>query len=105
MDSLAEPLDAAVYNRVSDDRKGRSRSPEEQNKENLAACADEGGPVRATSTEPDSASASRFATKARAEWERLSADLKAGAFGVVVVWETSRSSRRMAPFVDLLDAC
>jgi DNA invertase Pin-like site-specific DNA recombinase len=98
-------LDAAVYNRVSDDRKGRSKSPQEQNEENLAACHDEGWTVRATYTEPESASASRFTAKVREEWERLSADLKAGKFGVVVVWETSRSARRMAPFVDLLDAC
>ena len=105
MSAPSPPLDAAVYNRVSDDRNGRSKSPEEQDEENRAACADEGWAVRAAYTEPESASASRFATKARDEWERLSADLKAGKFGVVVVWETSRSSRRMAPFVELLDAC
>src|SRR6266568_1239210 len=103
--TVPAPLDAAVYNRVSDDRKGRSKSPQEQNEESLAACADEGWAVRATYTEPESASASRFTTKVREEWERFSADLEAGKFGVVVVWETSRASRRMASFVGLLDAC
>ena len=98
-------LDAGVYNRVSDDRKGRSKSPQEQNEENLAACRDQGWAVRATYTEPDSASASRFATKIREEWERFLRDLDAGKIAVLVVWETSRSSRRMAPFVQLLDAC
>lgn len=101
----SRPLRAAVYNRVSDDRKGRSKSPQEQNEENLAAVADEGWIVAAAYTEPDSASASRFARKAREEWERLTADLAARKLDVVVVWETSRSSRRMAPFVDLLDVC
>jgi DNA invertase Pin-like site-specific DNA recombinase len=99
------PDDAAVYNRVSDDQHGRSKSTAEQDAENRAACADAGWAIRGTYTEPESASASRFTTKARQEWERLTADLKAGRYGVVVVWETSRSSRRMAPFVDLLDTC
>jgi len=102
---LPDPLDAAVYNRVSDDKNGRSKSTAEQGTENLAACRDEGWTVKGTYTEPEGASASRFARKAREEWERLFADLKAGMYGVVVVWETSRSSRRMAPFVELLDIC
>jgi DNA invertase Pin-like site-specific DNA recombinase len=102
---MPELLRAAVYNRVSDDRNGRSKSPQQQNEENLAAARDEGWTVAASYTEPESASASRFARKAREEWERLTADLKAGKLDVVVVWETSRSARRMAPFVDLLDAC
>jgi DNA invertase Pin-like site-specific DNA recombinase len=101
----SEPLDAAVYNRVSDDKGGRSKSTAEQDTENRAACRDAGWTIKGAYTEPESASASRFATKAREEWERLTADLKAGRYGVVVVWETSRSSRRMAPFVDLLDTC
>ena len=105
METLAAALAAGVYNRVSDDRKGRSKSPEEQNEESAAACREQGWRIAATYTEPESASASRFARKAREEWERLCADLKAGLFGVLVVWETSRSTRRMAPFVDLLDAC
>ena len=100
-----DDLDAGVYNRVSDDRDGRSKSPEEQDKENRAACAEQGWPVRAAYTEPASASASRFARKAREEWERCLRDLAAGLFGVLVVWETSRSARRMAPWVELLDAC
>lgn len=97
--------EAAVYNRVSDDKEGRSTSTDQQNAENAAACREQGWPIAATYTEPESASASRYARKAREEWERLSGDLKAGKFGVVVVWEASRSSRRMAPFVELLDTC
>ena len=99
------PLRAGVYNRVSDDRKGRSKSPHEQDKENTAACHDQGWSVAATYTEPDSASASRFATKAREEWERLFRDLKAGMFDVVVIWETSRSARTMKAMVELADTC
>jgi DNA invertase Pin-like site-specific DNA recombinase len=105
METSSTTLDAAVYNRVSDDKDGRSKSTAQQGKENLAACAEHGWTVAGTYTEPEGASASRFATKARVEWERLIADLKAGKFGVVVVWETSRSGRRMGPFVDLLDEC
>jgi site-specific DNA recombinase len=105
MEASPTTLDAGVYNRVSDDRNGRSKSPGQQNAENLAACAEEGWTVKATYTEPESASASRFARKARDEWDRCRADLDAGKIGVLVVWETSRSSRRMAPFVELLDAC
>lgn len=102
---MTAPLSAGIYNRVSDDRDGRSKSPQQQNEENLAACQDQGWTVKATYTEPESASASRFARKAREEWDRCRRDLGAGAIGVLVVWETSRSSRRMAPFVELLDAC
>jgi DNA invertase Pin-like site-specific DNA recombinase len=105
MEAAPEPLAAGIYNRVSDDRDGRAKSPEQQNEENLAACQEEGWTVAATYTEPASASASKFARKARAEWERLLADLDAGRLAVIVVWETSRSSRKMAPFVALLDAC
>jgi DNA invertase Pin-like site-specific DNA recombinase len=105
MDTSSTTPDAAVYNRVSDDQDGRSKSTAEQGKENHAACSEHGWTIRATYTEPEGASASRFATKARLEWERLRADLTAGKFGVVVIWETSRSARRMGPFVELLDTC
>lgn len=61
------PLSAGVYNRVSDDRDGRSKSPQEQDRENRAACTEHGWAVTAAYTEPESASASRFTRKAREE--------------------------------------
>jgi DNA invertase Pin-like site-specific DNA recombinase len=98
-------LRAGVYNRVSDDQNGRSKSTDQQNEENLAAVDGEGWSLAATYTEPEGASASRFATKAREEWKRCRADLDAGKLDVLVIWEASRSARRMAPFVELLDTC
>jgi DNA invertase Pin-like site-specific DNA recombinase len=96
---------AGVYNRVSDDQNGRSKSTGQQDDENREAAEAEGWVIAATYTEPEGASASRFATKVREEWERCRADLDAGKLDVLVMWEASRSARRMAPFVELLDAC
>lgn len=53
----------------------------------------------------DGQSASRFARNGRPGWERLSDDLAAGRFDVVVLWEASRASRRLGEWAALLDAC
>jgi site-specific DNA recombinase len=53
----------------------------------------------------DAVSTSRFARKQREDWPRLLADIEAGRLDVVVLWESSRGSRRAAEWMAFLDLC
>ena len=94
-----EPLLAAGYTRQS---KGKERSIAEQEASIRETCTQRGWPVRIYS---DTVSASRFSRRERADWARLLADLKAGAFGVLVIWEASRGDRDLETWVALLARC
>jgi DNA invertase Pin-like site-specific DNA recombinase len=96
---------AREYQRVSFDASGRERSPEEQHGDNARA-ADRHGwslgrPYR------DIGSASRYARKVREDYARLVADLESGQFGasVLILWESSRGSRRLSEWVRLIELC
>lgn len=91
------------YNRVSNDRKGQSKSIPEQNLENLAVIEDNGWDDGGEYADPGSAS--RFTTKLRKEWERLLTDLKASPPDVLVMWEPSRGTRRLTVWSTLLETC
>ncbi|AWS45009.1 recombinase family protein [Streptosporangium sp. 'caverna'] len=104
MTTSAAALRAAIYDRVSKDRRGDSRSVGEQNADNRAAVAANGWKLVEEYKDNDR-SASRFAIKAREEWPRLVADLEAGRFGVLVLWEPSRGSRDLTVWSTLLDTC
>lgn len=95
---------AAIYDRVSKDRRGDARSVGEQNAENQAAVIDNGWDLAGEYKDNDR-SASRFATKAREDWPRLVADLEARRFDVLVLWEPSRGSRDLTAWSTLLDTC
>jgi site-specific DNA recombinase len=94
---------AALYGRVSQDHRG-GRSVAEQETESRAACTLNGWTLAGTYTDND-ISASRFTTAKRAEWTKLVADLDAGKFDVLVLWEPSRGSRELMTWAALLDAC
>jgi site-specific DNA recombinase len=94
---------AALYGRVSQDHRG-GRSVAEQESESRAACEVNGWTLAGTYTDND-ISASRFTTAKRAEWTKLVADLDAGRFDVLVLWEPSRGSRELMTWAALLDAC
>ena len=96
-------LRAALYGRVSQD-KHAGRSVSEQETESRAACQINGWTIEATYADND-ISASRFTTKKRADWIKLVADLDAGKFDVLVLWEPSRGSRELTTWAALLDAC
>jgi len=96
-------LRAALYGRVSQDHRA-GRSVAEQETESRAACTLNGWELAATYTDND-VSASRFTTAVRAEWTKLVADLDAGKFDVLVLWEPSRGSRELMTWAALLDAC
>lgn len=97
-------LRAAVYNRVSKDRRRTQRSVTDQNKANLEVCERNGWLVGATYTDNDR-SASRFATKTREDWQRLLDDLDADSFGILILWEPSRGNRELEMWARLLNVC
>lgn len=93
------------YLRVSRDKSGRERSPEEQHRDHVGVAAERGWSLG----EPykDIGSASKYAAKARTGFDRLVADLEADRFGaqVLILWEGSRGSRRTNEWVSLIELC
>jgi site-specific DNA recombinase len=104
--STPAPLTAREYLRISLDKSGRERSNDEQHDDNECFRAEigarlVGAPYR------DNGSASRYATKARDDFDQLVADLKADRFGadLLHMWESSRGSRRVGEWVTLIELC
>lgn len=97
-------LTGREYLRVSADQDGRSKSTGEQHDDNMSAAAREGITLGVPYRD-DGISASRYTTKVRAGFGRLMDDLRTGAFGadVLVIWESSRGSRKVGEWVDMLD--
>lgn len=97
---------AREYQRVSADKSGRERSPEEQHYDNAIAAARHGWQLHGESYR-DIGSASRYAKKALAGFDRLCADLAADRFGaqVLMMWESSRGSRKVSEWVRLIELC
>lgn len=89
------------YLRVSLDRSGREKSISEQQDDNRAHWPNLtfGVPYR------DVGSASRHSRKARNGFDELINDLKADRFGadVLVLWESSRGSRKVGEWVELIE--
>jgi DNA invertase Pin-like site-specific DNA recombinase len=97
---------AREYLRVSNDKTGRMRSPEEQHADNERAATELGWPLGTPYVENGAVSASRYSHhKSRPGFAALVADLEAGTFGaqVLILWEPSRGSRRLSEWVRLLE--
>lgn len=96
---------AREYLRVSKDRYGKAKSTSEQHDENVVAVADQGWELHPHPYRDDDRQASRFARKAREGFEELVTDLRDGSFGaeVLVLWESSRGSRKVGEWVTLID--
>lgn len=94
---------AREYLRVSQDRSGRQRSNAEQRDDNRAAWPG----FTWGDHYSDASSASRYSKRARDDFELLIGDLRADRFGAdaLVLWESSRGSRKVGEWVDLLDLC
>jgi DNA invertase Pin-like site-specific DNA recombinase len=104
---VTKTFTAAEYRRVSKDKSGRMRSPEEQSYENQEEVREQGWRWLPTSyAEEGEASASVFGTVVREGFGSLLEDLRTGAFpaDALVLWEPSRGSRQMREWVDLIDA-
>jgi site-specific DNA recombinase len=97
---------AREYLRVSDDKSGRARSTGEQHAENQEAADERSWDLGRPYTDVDR-SASRFARKAREDFDQLVADLEADRFGaeILILWEASRGGREMEEWVRLVKLC
>lgn len=98
---------AREYLRVSKGKGRSARSIDDQHTDNVAA-GEEFGPWVWGTPYADTGSASKYATRARDDFDRLLADLTSGEFGqpgtVLVLWEISRLSRETGRGVALVDA-
>ncbi len=96
---------ARPYLRVSVDKSGRDRSPEEQLRDHKRAAERHGWTLGEEYR--DKGSASRFAKKERKDFSRLLVDLDQGRFdaNILILWESSRGSRKLSEWVRLLELC
>jgi len=101
----APPLRAAILGRVSRDRSREARSVAQQQDDNRRACEAGSWIIPPGGEYQDIGSASRFATRTREDWPRLLHDLDAHLYGVVVMWEPSRGSRKLSEWALFLDTC
>ncbi len=101
--SKDQPI-AREYLRVSQDRSQRARSVDEQHTENERAASSNGWTLGQPYQDNDR-SASRYAKKVREGYDTLIADLRADRFAadVLVLWESSRGSRKVSEWVELLE--
>jgi len=99
---------AREYLRVSKGKGRTARSIRDQHTDNLDA-QEEYGPWTWGEPYQDTGSASKFARKARDDFEKLVSDLRTGAFGaegdVLVLWEISRLARETGRGVEIIDLC
>ncbi|MCH8572232.1 recombinase family protein [Nesterenkonia sp. AY15] len=103
----SEATVAREYLRVSRDRHGTGKSPNQQHAENAKAVAQWGWALHPSPYRDDDRSASRYAAKDRENFRRLIDDLEEGRFeaDVLVIWESSRGSRRTGEWVNLIELC
>jgi DNA invertase Pin-like site-specific DNA recombinase len=95
---------AVIYTRVSLDKKRKMRSVTEQETDAREVCDEEDWHLVRVFCD-NSLSASRFARKARDEYEELLAFLHAGEADVLILWEPSRGDREIERWIQLLKLC
>jgi site-specific DNA recombinase len=108
---MPEDLIAREYRRLSDAKGGTSI--DDQGTDNAAAANDNEWKLHGTPYVDDGLSASRYARKRRDDFEQLVADLRTGptgresAFGadILMLWESSRGSRRVGEWVSFIELC
>lgn len=107
LDRPVTTVRVAQYLRVSLDKTARGASTDQQRNDNERAITEherEGWALVATYLD-NSRSASPYATREREDYTRLLADLERGAFDVLVLWESSRGSRTVLEWAQLLILC
>lgn len=92
------------YNRVSNDKRKRSRSIPQQDAEAKQVIAENDWIDGGAYEDPDT-SASRFSRKKRPDWDRLLEDLATRPPDILIVWEPSRGTRRLSVWATLLETC
>lgn len=101
-------LTVREYLRVSKDPRGTGKSPDQQHHENVRSFEQQGWVLHPSAPYRDTdRSASRYAKRHREDFGRLISDLEENAFDadVLAIWESSRGSRRVGEWVDLIDLC
>lgn len=103
------PLRAGQYLRVSLDKwgagtRGYAASVNEQDGEN-AEHAERLGWTMTETYRDNSISASRYSRKERGDWERLLGDIAADQLDVLILWESSRGSRKVYEWAMLIELC
>lgn len=103
----ASRMIAREYLRVSKDAKGRGKSTDQQHMENTRAISDQGWSVHQHPYRDNDRSASRYARRGREGFTQLVEDLEVDRFDadVLVIWESSRGSRRAGEWYDLIERC
>lgn len=100
-------LRAGIYTRVSKDvRKGSEReaiSVDSQARECRRVADDEGWTIIDKPYCDNDVSASKYSRKTREDWPRMLADLEAGRFDVIIMWESSRGSRKLSEWSAFLE--
>ncbi|MFM9563288.1 MULTISPECIES: recombinase family protein [Streptomyces] len=107
---LDQPLVAREYRRLSDPNGGTSI--DDQGTDNEAAADEQDWKLGAPYID-DGLSASKYARKARGNFDQLVADLNSGPTGresrfgadVLMLWESSRGSRRVGEWVSFIELC
>ncbi|WP_067470170.1 recombinase family protein [Actinomadura macra] len=94
-----------IYGRASQDKGGQEKSVTDQIIEGVDWAKARDCIVAETYTADNNKSASRFARKAREDFERLISDVEAGKLDGVWFWELSRSQRRLDVYARLRDLC
>lgn len=108
--SESRRLIAREYRRLSDDQGGTSI--EDQGDDNESSAEDNGWDLGEPYIDKGY-SASRYARRARDDFDRLVADLQSGPSGresrfgadVLMLWESSRGSRRVGEWVSFIELC
>lgn len=100
-------LVAREYLRVSKDRHGLGKSPDQQHHDNEQAISARGWSMHPRPYRDDNRSASRYARRDREAFAQLITDLEHDAFDadILVIWESSRGSRRTGEWVNLIELC
>lgn len=97
-------MEAAIYCRISDDRKGDGAGVRRQEVDCRGLCEERGWPVAKVFTDND---LSAYSGKPRPAYEQMLASLKEGAFTAIVAWHPDRlhrSPRELEAFIDTVDA-
>jgi DNA invertase Pin-like site-specific DNA recombinase len=100
-------LPGREYLRVSTDKSGRQRSPEEQHADHKRVAPQHGICLCDAQAYEDLGSASPYARtrKGRKDFDKLIADIEKDRFGaaVLVMWDSSRGSRKLSEWAKLIE--
>ncbi|MCR8946585.1 recombinase family protein [Streptomyces sp. OUCMDZ-4982] len=98
------PFDAYLYGRASRDPKKKGRSVNTQLDEGRSLCIENEWPIKREFRDVDR-SASRYAKKAREEFEEMIDGIESGDCRILVAWEASRYYRDLEVYIRLRNAC